>query len=225
MKTQTLSPLWWLYIPLAIIAGQIGLELLVDDTVLMAHLHSEGGPHETLQSVCLAAAFVIAAAGAIKADWKSQKLVGGWFLLAAICTFYVSGEEISWGQHILDWSTPEYWSGVNDQNETNLHNTSSWLDQKPRLLLFIGICVGGLIIPALRRWRPASLPQQFEALYPSNLLIVPALGVLLPYTAQEIAEHIMGRGVFSRVSELQELYMYYFVALYMHLLYKHEISK
>lgn len=225
MKTQTLSPLWWLYVPLAIIGAQIVLELLVDDKVLMAHLHSEGGPHETLQSYCLAIALVIAVAGAIKADWKTQKLVAGWFTLAAICTFYVSGEEISWGQHILNWDTPEYWSGINDQNETNFHNTSAWLDQKPRLILFIGICVGGLVIPAMRRWKPQSLPRQFEVLYPSNLLVVPALGVLVPYLVQEIAEHAFGSGVFSRVSELQELYMYYFVALYLHLLYKQEISK
>lgn len=214
LRTSTIHPFFWLVVPLLFILGQIGIELFVPDARLPS-LHSEGGPHETLQSIVLLIAFLIALCALWRIDWATQKPQGLWFALAAVCIFYVSGEEISWGQHIVNWDTPSYWANFNDQNETNLHNTSAWLDQKPRLILFIGIVAGGLLVPALRRWKPYALPARFAEIYPSNILVVPALGVALPYLVQEIAEHFIHAGVFTRVSELQELYMYYFVMLYL----------
>lgn len=45
------------------------------------------------------------------------------YLLLGVLFFFVLGmEEISWGQRIFDWNTPEVWSEVNYQDETNLHN-------------------------------------------------------------------------------------------------------
>lgn len=224
MRHHTIPLFFWLIIPIALILAQIGLELSFTREQL-APMHSEGGPHETLQSLYIGAAFFMALWMLFKIDWKTQKEIGLVVLLAALGSFYISGEEISWGQHILNWDTPEYWSAVNDQNETNLHNTSSWLDQKPRLLLFIGIVAAGLLVPALRRCKPSLLPARFTAFYPSDILAVTALGVAVPYAVQEIAEHFFQGGVFARVSEVQEVYMYYFVALYLWDLYKREISK
>lgn len=224
MKNQTIPLFFWLIIPVALILAQIGLELSFTREQL-APMHSEGGPHETLQSLYIGAAFFMALWMLFKIDWKTQKEIGLVVLLAALGSFYIFGEEISWGQHILNWDTPEYWAAVNDQNETNLHNTSSWLDQKPRLLLFIGIVAAGLLVPALRRWKQSWLPARFAAFYPSDILAVTALGVLGPYVVQEIAEHFFHGGVFARESEVQEVYMYYFVALYLWDLYKREISK
>lgn len=225
MKKQTLPIFLWLIFPILMILGQITLELVIKDNDLLSRLHSEGGPQEILQEYLIAAALLTALFCLAKVDWAQKRLVGFTVLAAAIGSFYVLGEEISWGQHKFGWPTPEAWSVVNDQNETNLHNTSSWLDQKPRLLLFIGIVVAGLIVPALRRWKPEKLPAQFQELYPSSILSVTALGVLLPYTFQEIAEHIFDSYIFIRVSEVQEAYMYYFVLLYLLDLYKREISK
>jgi hypothetical protein len=224
MRNKTLPLFFWLIVPILIILGQIVLELSFTREEL-APMHSENGPHELLQSVYISFAFFLAVWMLFKVDWKTQRDVGILVLIAALGSFYVAGEEISWGQHILNWSTPEYWAAVNDQNETNLHNTSSWLDQKPRLLLFVGICAAGLLVPALRRWKAGWLPARFAPFYPSDTLSVTALGVLLPYTVQEIAEHFYDGGVFTRVSEVQELYMYYFVALYLWDLYKREICK
>jgi len=47
-----------------------------------------------------------------------------WCLLAVIM-FICFGEEASWGQHLIGFGTPEILSGLNAQNETNLHNL--WL--------------------------------------------------------------------------------------------------
>ena len=224
MRNQTIPLFFWLIVPVVLILAQIGLELSFTREQL-APMHSENGPHELLQSLYIGFAFLLAVFMLFKIDWKTQKEIGFVVAVAALGSFYISGEEISWGQHVLNWSTPEYWSSINDQNETNLHNTSSWLDQKPRILLFVGIVAAGLLVPLLRRFRPDVLPARFAAFYPSDTLSVAALGVLLPYTIQEIAEHFMHGGVFARVSEVQEVYMYYFVSLYLWDLYKREIYK
>lgn len=209
MKGNTLSPVLWLYIPVGFLIIQIILELVLSHEILSPML-SEQGPHEVLQTLVAAWACLLAAKTVF--DVKAL-LLKGWFLCAALGCFYIAGEEVSWGQHIFDWATPEFWVAVNDQNETNLHNTSAWLDQKPRLLLFIGIVVAGLIIPALRRWSPDKLPRKFEILYPSSLLAVTALGVTIPHLFQKLLE-AFGLSFFERVSEVQELYIYYFMLLY-----------
>ncbi|MHB1325197.1 MAG: hypothetical protein ACYC0L_03170 [Thermoleophilia bacterium] len=44
------------------------------------------------------------------------------FLLLALLFFMGSGEEISWGQQIFHWDTPEFIKEINVQGETNIHN-------------------------------------------------------------------------------------------------------
>lgn len=213
MKAQTLPLFFWLIVPILFIVAQIVIELVVPPESLGA-LHSEGGPHEVLQTIFSSLSFLLALHLLALVDWTSQRLVGFMLGVVALGSLYIAGEEISWGQHILNWNTPSYWSQFNDQNETNLHNTSAWLDQKPRLLLFIGIVIGGLVIPALRRWKPDTLPLAFAFFYPSVVVVPCALGVLLPYLGEAVAE-AAGTKLFERVSEVQELYMYYFVLIYL----------
>jgi hypothetical protein len=43
-------------------------------------------------------------------------------LLTAWLFTFVSGEEISWGQRLFDWTAPEFFVENNRQFETNLHN-------------------------------------------------------------------------------------------------------
>ena len=48
------------------------------------------------------------------------------YLGMALIFFFGAGEEISWGQRILGFQTPESLSQVNKQEEFNLHNLSAW---------------------------------------------------------------------------------------------------
>ena len=50
---------------------------------------------------------------------RLQRIV---LLLIGLGAFFVAGEEISWGQRIIGFSTPEILSEVNYQGELNLHN-------------------------------------------------------------------------------------------------------
>ncbi len=75
----------------------------------------------------------------------------GWLLAFVLGCFYIAGEEASWGQHYLNWNTPETWAAINKQQETNLHNTSTWLNQKPRIAMELWILVGGILMPLRAR--------------------------------------------------------------------------
>src|SRR5687768_5332128 len=48
------------------------------------------------------------------------------YLGLALLFLFGAGEEISWGQRILGFQTPESVSEVNRQEEFNLHNLSTW---------------------------------------------------------------------------------------------------
>lgn len=222
-EEKLLSPLWWLWIPLGVMIVQCGLEAALPFPAL-DRMHSENGPHETVQAIIMISAFGVAVAGTIRFFLQRRMALAGWFVLAALCSLYVAGEEVSWGQHLFDWGTPDFWSAVNDQQETNLHNTTSWLDQKPRAILLIGIAVGGLLIPLLRRHRPGLLPQRFAVIYPPSCLYVLALLSVVPHILEKILEETVGTP-FTRLSEVQELFMFYFVLLYLIALRKREIRE
>jgi hypothetical protein len=49
-------------------------------------------------------------------------LVWGFYLAFAALVFVIGMEEISWGQWIFFWNTPEAVKEINGQGETNLHN-------------------------------------------------------------------------------------------------------
>lgn len=208
-----MNKIWWLWVPVLFMVLQIWLENTLSAQTLSI-LHSENGFHELLQFSIVFAAFIVAAITLFKMDISTKKGLAGWISLAALCCFYVAGEEVSWGQHFIGWGTPETWIEVNDQQETNLHNTSSWLDQKPRLLLEIGIITGGLLIPLLRRYRPELLPKRFAVIYPlSQLAVIALLGIGVKFIAK-ITGHF-DIILFERASEIEELYLYYFILLYL----------
>ena len=217
MDKNCLYKTLWLWIPIFVVLAQIVFERMFASEFVLNFL-SEGGPHELLQFLVISAAFFVAVSMVFKVRFKEQKFLFFWVSLAALCCFYVAVEEVSWGQHVFEWTTPEFWSQVNDQNETNFHNTSSWLDQKPRILLEMGVVVGGLIFPLIMKFRPKLLPERFSIIYPSGFLAVTAGGFLILKLVDKA--DVFGILPFVRASEIQELYLFYFVLLYMIILRK-----
>ncbi len=218
-SSAPLPPLLWLVIPLLIVVGQICIELFVPQEYIGA-LHSEWGPHETLQFVIAAIALVYSFRCLFLLVPQKQPLLIGWVTCFCLGCAYIAGEEISWGQHVFEWGTPEFWSIVNDQNETNLHNTSSWLDQKPRLILMLGVIVGGLIIPFMDRFKPSLLPQKFAIIFPPAVLGVTAALAVATKILDKINKVTPDIILLSRGSEVEELFLFYFVLLYLMVLYK-----
>ena len=104
-----------------------------------------------------------------------------WIILFLLGSIYYAGEEISWGQHYFGWGTPETWKDVNDQQETNLHNTAAIFDQIPRTLLSIAALIGGVFIPIYRKIKN-HIPSEnslLDWLFPTYVCIPAALFSLL----------------------------------------------
>jgi len=53
---------------------------------------------------------------------RGARVAAGLSLIYALLFVFASGEEISWGQRLFGWGTPEFFAEHNYQDETNLHN-------------------------------------------------------------------------------------------------------
>lgn len=201
-------------LPLIFILCQIGAERVMT-LPQKEWLLGENGPHEYAEFIILVIAAAVAARIFLTMDRARDRLLTAWVVLALICCLYVGGEEISWGQQIFAWQTPDTWSQINDQNETNLHNTSAWFDQKPRLILEIGIIIGGILLPLYRRFKPNGLPARFDLFYPTNILVPLAVIATATKQSQTLAEFLKLGHPFHRVSEVQELLFFMFVLVYL----------
>lgn len=74
-------------------------------------------------------------------------LGGALSILICLVLFVMAGEELSWGQRIFGWATPEAISKINAQNETNLHNMATQAFQNT---LYFG---GWLLLIGFSFWR------------------------------------------------------------------------
>lgn len=82
----------------------------------------EDGVAETLQVACYAVSLLLTLL-VMGREWRrgDRLMLALYAVLAAGLTFMV-GEELSWGQRLVGWATPEAITAVNKQGETNLHN-------------------------------------------------------------------------------------------------------
>ncbi|MEM7618177.1 MAG: hypothetical protein AAF244_02220, partial [Pseudomonadota bacterium] len=212
MKQNYISKIFWLWVPLVFIIGQVILELILPHELMNASV-SENGPHEILQFGIISAAALVPLYCFISRKTDKNIIYKFWFGLAFICCVYVAGEEVSWGQHFFNWNTPESWQAVNDQHETNLHNTSSWLDQKPRLILMLGIVFGTLILPVLVKKNILKLPDNLKILIPVKEFSFLAFLIISTHIIEKA--DLFGIDLFVRYSEIQEIMLFYFVLIYL----------
>jgi hypothetical protein len=175
-------------------------------------MEGELGAIELFQVALLALAFLASLRLLRFPAVRLDPMLCAWVLLLAAGSFYVLGEEKSWGQHFAGWTTPEWWTVVNDQGETNLHNTTSWFDQKPRLILELGVIFGGLVHPLLV-WcnRPLQLGRRWWWLLPTRRCVPSAIMAELGAMPERVGAMEL---LPLRSSEVQELFFYFFIAVY-----------
>ena len=118
MKNLSLHKFWWLGIPLLLIIAQIAIETLCNEQT-KEMLLQEGGLHENLQAVVMVVSVILASLLVKRVQGLGLKL---WFGIAALASFYIAGEELSWGQRILNFETGEFFATNNFQSEVNIHN-------------------------------------------------------------------------------------------------------
>jgi hypothetical protein len=108
---------------------------------------NETGPFEWLTAVI----FLLAAVGFVVAALRGTAGPLWMWCLAAGCLL-VGGEELSWGQRIFHYGTPEVLDESNVQGEANLHNIDG-VTQSIRAVGVIGLIAVFLLLPlAVRMW-------------------------------------------------------------------------
>ncbi len=80
---------------------------------------------------------------------KKDKLFGLFYFIGFLSLFFVAGEEISWGQRILGFETPEQLAERNYQKEFTFHNVDFIHKLLHYIYILIGLIGGGawILIP------------------------------------------------------------------------------
>ncbi|MEM9530475.1 MAG: hypothetical protein AAGA23_06130 [Pseudomonadota bacterium] len=194
----------WL-VPWVLGFGLLGARLAFPVETFRARFMLEQGPVELGTVVILIAALALALRRAFTTGQTLQRV---WLTVFAAGCFYFAGEELSWGQHLLGWETPEAIAALNDQQETNLHNMSSWLDQKPRLALELWIVIGALLALGRAALKRSPLADPWRWMWPGLPCVSAGLAVLLFRLPERLADvwSAAAAAPFDiRLAELQEL--------------------
>lgn len=80
---------------------------------------------EWVQFGAILIASIAFAIAAIRAGRAGRNGLAAIYLVVAVGAFLAAGEEISWGQRLLGFTTPEALEDINHQAESNLHNISA----------------------------------------------------------------------------------------------------
>jgi hypothetical protein len=107
-------------IPFLVVLGGIAAALMGKRTF---HWYAgEDQFAETLQVVLYCAASVSSFIIARRLSARGERGLACLYGLLVLGLFFVTGEEISWGQRIFGWQTPATLMGISSQGETNIHN-------------------------------------------------------------------------------------------------------
>lgn len=111
---------------------------------------------------------LICGAISIRLARMKQYPLAALYALLALAALFVAGEEISWGQRVFGWETPEALDAINHQGETNVHNIR-WVQR----LFGFAVLIGGMygtITPLLSLKYPGKQPRTL-----THFMLVPPL--------------------------------------------------
>lgn len=223
-------PSWlWLWLVLLLLASQLGTKALVqDDAIYRAIFETEFGIVELLTAFLLLPAAVLALMSA-RCFWRAGNAIEAVLLVGfALACIFLCGEEVSWGQHVFQWSSPDYFADKNLQGETNLHNMEYFNKKVLKLTVIIGIAVGGLIVPLLARIQPGLFgpgANRIARFMPTHVVVPTAIIVLVTHIGVKVLLNRYGietaRDVIGiSVREMTELYISIFFLFYAWSLYR-----
>jgi hypothetical protein len=150
----------------------------------------------------------------IRHNWKART----WLILFFVAMVYFAGEDLNWGQYYFGWEVPQYFLDHNRERETNLHNMSTWFNQKPRLVVQLWLVVACVAVPL--GWRlPRRLTEKYipAMFWPDRRLVFIAALALLAFLTDWLSKRdIIPRTM--RWSEVEEIYFAYAWIIYAFLL-------
>ncbi|MBD1540333.1 hypothetical protein HC749_19500 [Arthrobacter sp. S13_S34] len=168
---------------------------------------------EWLQFLCLLGASVflpLLTFRLLRMGLKGMALLYG---LVTLGVWFLTGEEISWGQRIFGWDTPEDLGEVNRQGETNVHNLNGVQDLVPPAMLLAslyGTCAPLVGAAVGARWNRVVARR----LLIPPLCLVPAFLLAAGYRLFRLLFWPEPTFVISEYGEVMELCLYLGLALF-----------
>ena len=214
--------IWVWPLPLALVIIITGYLLLEPDSYRF-WIESESGFIEIATPLILIPAVVCGVKIFRNRHTLPNKLLTIWFVMVTLGCVYFAGEDLSWGQHYIGWETPEHIAEINKQEETNLHNMSSWFNQKPRLALELFVLIGGIFVASLRKIKGEIYSAENMAywFWPGFACLPAAILAILsrmPERIYKLYNHSFEFPLLPinvRYSEIQELYFAFFLMIYL----------
>jgi hypothetical protein len=177
---------------------------------------TESGLLEQAQNLVLLIGLILAIHTVTKAETPTMR---GWLIIVSLGILYLLGEETSWGQHYFGWATTGVFAQINDQGETNIHNTAGgWFDQKPRALLLLGMILSTIVHPLVKHFRKG------RGLIDNPWWLAPTLASLGPVIFSQLAalpkridqmDLVRQELDYIRWAEAEELFIYIFFISYL----------
>jgi len=226
MNTKILRDLpiwWWAGIPAAMLLLTLYAYFTSADLMLALIRrddHPDGGGIAENGTVLILLPAIVAGIAMLRHYRNRLPLwMAAWLLGWILACVYFAGEEASWGQHYFGWAAPETLRGLNDQNETNLHNIGTWFDQKPRTLVELWIVFAGLLVPLIRRIQPRALwaDRDWSRWFWPTTIGIPTVMVFLFSLVVALIAKKTGRADLHYLgsNELREFYIAAFLSSYL----------
>lgn len=201
------------------IAVTVGVALTIPIRPLYAFLIEEDRIIEWLQVGLIGATAVLFLAIATRLIGTHLRAVALLYFAAAATFVFIGGEEISWGQRLLGWETPEVLAEVNKQGETTFHNIGEVL-RVFNLAMMLGSLLA-ILTPIARHRRAGERSRTLvEALFIPPLFLAPAFFVAFAYRLVRFTVLPDGAYVVSRFQEVTELTFYFAVFVFARLAYQ-----
>jgi hypothetical protein len=215
-------PRWvWIGIPWAFLAAMPVVRLIDHDLHHRLFKTKEGFTEWATVVVLLPGLWAGVGIWRRRRTLPARSLVA-WLGVVTLAALYFAGEEMSWGQHLLHWSTPDFLARRNVQGETNLHNLKGMgiFDNFPRYAIWAWALVAGVVVPWLVRRGRLDIEAGSAAawFWPTWCCFWTALMAVLIRVPDRI-DKLTGKqlAIFRdlRLSEPQEFYFALLLAIYL----------
>jgi len=213
---------WWMYLPVLFFVLRYYVHLNSENNAALESRFLGGRRLVEKKTVGLLVLALFMTIYVMVRFGESLHIVVKVFLLFyCMGCIYFAGEEASWGQHWLGWETGDYFLAINDQQETNFHNTSKWLDRVPKAMVSLFIFIGGVVVPlwSFCKKRAFNYNKLWWWLYPTWVCLPTAIFASVATWPSKIERATDVNFYFNQAQEVKELYIAYFILLFITSLY------
>lgn len=213
----------WLWTPVIYLPFVALMRAVLPLETFLVIFEGEFGLTELATAIVLVPAAALAFGQARRLQRARARAAAALLTVFGLGCCFLLLEEISYGQHIFEWRSPEYFQENNLQAETNLHNMAYFDKNVLKWLTLLFALVAGAALPLwFRRFGAPSRLARTALLAP----LLPASLVCLPTALIAVIMHLAVKFTHWRwslefknltqidVREVTELYIALFFLLY-----------